>query len=58
MAITRSQSGIQRQNERMQQYMRNRRFRKRYRPTDIYHRHRLPDAQHKSVRVISYSRRP
>lgn len=36
---------------------RRRQFIKRYRPTDVTKRHRLPDRQPKSVRVISYSRR-
>lgn len=31
--------------------------RKRYNPTDWAHRHRLPDRQRKSVRVIAYRRR-
>lgn len=32
-------------------------FRKQYRPNDRYHRHRLPDAQPKTQRVVSYTRR-
>lgn len=37
--------------------LRRHRYRKRYRPNDVSHRHRLPDRQRKSVHVISYYRR-
>lgn len=32
-------------------------FEKRYRPTDWAHRHRLEDAQKKTEKVVSYTRR-
>ena len=30
---------------------------KRYKPTDIAHRHRLPDNQRKTISVVTYRRR-
>ena len=35
----------------------SRRWRKRYKPTDRNKRHRLPDSQPKTTRVVSYTRR-
>ena len=58
MAITRSQSRMGAALVRMQHEIeRRRRFRKRYKPTDVSHRHRLADRQRKSVHVVSYARR-
>jgi hypothetical protein len=58
MVVTRSQSrhgaALARINHRIGQ---RQAFRKRYRPNDTARRHRLPDRQRKSVRVVSYSRR-
>lgn len=34
-----------------------RRLRKRYKPTDTSHRHRLKDAQRKTITVTSHTRR-
>jgi hypothetical protein len=56
--ITRSQSRLGAALTRMQADIeRRRRWRKRYKPSDVSHRHRLQDRQPKSVRVISYTRR-
>lgn len=56
--ITRSQSRLGAALTRMQTNIeRRRRWRKRYKPEDVSHRHRLADRQPKSVRVISYTRR-
>jgi len=56
--ITRSQSRLGAALTRMQTDIeRRRRWRKRYKPTDVTHRHRLSDRQPKSVRVVSYTRR-
>lgn len=58
MAITRSQSRAGGGLTRMRQEIgRRRAFIKRYKPTDVAHRHRLRDRQRKSVRVTSYTRR-
>jgi hypothetical protein len=58
MVVTRSQSrsgaALRRINH---EIGRRAAFRKRYRPNDHAHRHRLPDRQRKSVRVIAYYRR-
>jgi hypothetical protein len=58
MVVTRSQS---RQGVALTRIIheigRRQRFRKRYRPNDSSHRHRLPDRQRKSVHVVSYNRR-
>lgn len=40
-----------------QRFRRARRWRKMYRPNDTAHRHRIPDRQPKSTRVVSYFRR-
>lgn len=58
MAVTRSQSRMGEALQRIQREIgRRRAFIKRYKPTDVTKRHRLPDRQRKSVRVVSYSRR-
>lgn len=58
MAVTRSQSRQGAAIQRMQAEIgRRQAFRKKYRPNDLSKRHRLPDRQSKSVRVVSYSRR-
>jgi hypothetical protein len=58
MVVTRSQSRIGAALTRINREIdRRRRWRKRYRPTDVSHRHRLIDRQPKSVRVVSYTRR-
>lgn len=58
MAVTRSQvrngAALQRI---IREIGRRRRFIKRYKPTDVAHRHRLHDRQRKSVRVVAYTRR-
>lgn len=58
MVTTRSQTRLGAALMRIQRNIgRRRAFIKRYKPTDVTKRHRLPDRQRKSVRVISYSRR-
>jgi hypothetical protein len=58
MVITRSQSRLGASLTRIRNEIeRRRRWRKRYKPTDVSHRHRLSDRQPKSVRVVSYNRR-
>jgi hypothetical protein len=58
MVTTRSQYQRQLALQRIRNSVqRTRNFIKRYRPTDVTKRHRLPDRQPKSVRVISYARR-
>jgi hypothetical protein len=58
MAITRSQSRQGAALMRIQREIgRRQRWRKRYKPTDVAHRHRIRDSQPKSVRVVSYTRR-
>ena len=58
MAVTRSQSRLGAALTRINHEIeRRRRWRKRYKPTDVSHRHRLSDRQPKSVRVLSYTRR-
>ncbi len=57
MVVTRSQSGSRGLTRIMHEIGRRRRFRKRYKTLDVTHRHRLPDRQRKSVRVVSYTRR-
>lgn len=37
--------------------MRQRRWRKMYKPSDVAHRHRLSDTQPKTEEVVSYRRR-
>lgn len=59
MAVTRSQSRQGTALMRIQQEIgRRAAFRKKYKPTDHAHRHRLPDRQRKSINVVSYTRRP
>ncbi len=53
MVVTRSQSGSRGLTRIMHEIGRRRRFRKRYKTLDVTHRHRLPDRQRKSVRVVS-----
>lgn len=58
MVTTRSQYQAWLQ-ERMQNSRRGlgRQWRKRYKVTDPSHRHRIPDEQPKTTRVVSYTRR-
>lgn len=59
MVVTRSQTriGTAALTRMRAEIDRRRRWRKRYKPNDTAHRHRLSDRQPKSVRVISYTRR-
>jgi hypothetical protein len=58
MAVTRSQSRAGTALMRIQREIgRRQAIRKRYRPNDTSHRHRLPDRQRKNVHVIAYNRR-
>lgn len=59
MAITRSQtrSGASRLERFNREIGRRQRYRKRYRPNDTSHRHRIADRQPKQQHVVSYYRR-
>lgn len=58
MAVTRSQSRMGTALQRIQREIgRRRAFIKRYKQSDVTHRHRLRDRQRKSVHVTSYTRR-
>lgn len=61
MAVTRSQSAagapLRRMMNEIDRLRRGRRWIKRYKPTDVAHRHRLRDRQPKSVNVSGYNRR-
>lgn len=58
MVVTRSQRArLAQANDRIDQLVRFRRYRKRYRPTDTSHRHRLADRQRHTVRVPAHTRR-